>query len=264
VVDSNSTDNTRELAASMGAEVYNNDWVNHATQFNWALETVGIDTTWVLRLDADEVLTEALVDAMEGACNSAGEDVSGFTVNRQIHFLGRWIRHGSIYPRRMLRLFRYGKGRSEQRWMDEHIVVDGEVRHIDADIVDDNRNGLTWWIDKHNGYATREVIDIVLAGDSQERQSDFHLSAQARFKRWIKASVYNRLPLGVRPGLYFFYRYIIRLGFLDGRQGLIFHVLQGYWYRFLVDAKLFEVKAFSAKKGVSEREAIEILYGVKV
>jgi len=178
--------------------------------------------------------------------------------------MGRWMRHGSIYPLRMLRLFRYGKGRCEQRWMDEHIVVDGKVEHIDADIVDDNLNSLSWWIDKHNQYATREVIDIVLEGGVQERETTLHMSTQARIKRWMKESVYNHLPIGVRPGLYFFYRYFIRLGFLDGRQGLIFHVLQGFWYRFLVDAKLLELRSFSRKTCVSEREAIEKLYGFKI
>jgi glycosyltransferase involved in cell wall biosynthesis len=264
VVDSNSTDTTRDIAAAMGVDVLQNDWVNHGTQFNWALDNANIQTPWVLRLDADEVLTEQLSEVMSRACRDASDKVSGFTLNRQIHFMGRWIRHGSIYPLRMLRLFRYGKGRCEQRWMDEHIVVDGDVEHIDADIIDENLNSLSWWIDKHNGYATREVLDIVLAGDAREQVSDLHMSAQAQIKRWMKESVYNRLPLGVRPGLYFLYRYFVRLGFLDGRQGLIFHVLQGFWYRFLVDAKLLEVRGFSAKEGVSEREAIERLYGVKV
>jgi hypothetical protein len=248
----------------MGAEVYRNDWVNHATQFNWALDNLDIDTPWVLRLDADEVVTNDLATGIGRACASANKDVTGFTVNRQIHFMGRWIRHGSIYPLRMLRLFRHGKGRCEQRWMDEHIVVEGQVEHIDADIIDNNLKSLSWWIDKHNGYASREVIDIVMAGDEKEREPDLHMSAQAKLKRWMKESVYNRLPLGIRPGLYFFYRYFIRLGFLDGRQGLIFHVLQGFWYRFLVDAKLLEVRGFSKKENVSEREAIERLYGVKI
>jgi glycosyltransferase involved in cell wall biosynthesis len=264
VIDSNSTDNTRELAASMGADVYRNDWINHATQFNWALDNADIDATWILRLDADEVLTDELADKLETVCVSPSEGVSGFTVNRQIHFLGRWMRHGSIYPLRMLRLFRFGKGRCEQRWMDEHIVVDGDVEHLDADIIDDNLNSLTWWIDKHNGYATREVIDIVSAGESEKADAALQMSSQAKFKRWLKESVYNRLPLGVRPGMYFFYRYFIRLGFLDGRQGLIFHVLQGFWYRFLVDAKLLEVRKFCQKENVSEQQAINSLYGVRI
>jgi glycosyltransferase involved in cell wall biosynthesis len=264
VVDSGSIDRTVEIANELGADTYQKEWVNHAEQFNWALDNVAIQTPWVLRLDADEVLTAGLAEVIGKKCGQAGSDVSGFTLNRQIHFQRRWIRHGGIYPLRMLRLFRYGKGRCEQRWMDEHIVVDGRVEHIDADIIDDNLNSLSWWVDKHNGYATREVIDNVLAGEEQEREPDLHMSAQAKVKRWMKESVYNRLPLGVRPGLYFFYRYFIRLGFLDGRQGLVFHVLQGFWYRFLVDAKLLEVRAFSRKEGVSERAAIERLYGVKI
>ena len=145
VIDSNSTDNTCELAASAGADVLRNNWTNHATQFNWGLDNANIETPWVFRLDADEIVTKELAAVLAGTCSSASEVTAGFTVNRQIHFLGRWVRHGSIYPLRMLRLFRFGRGRCEQRWMDEHIVVKGEVEHLDADIIDDNLNSLSWW-----------------------------------------------------------------------------------------------------------------------
>ena len=264
VIDSNSTDNTRELAASMGADVLQNDWVNHATQFNWGLDNAKIETPWVFRLDADEVVTKDLAAVLSEACTSAPESVAGLTINRQIHFLGRWMRHGSIYPLRMLRLFRFGKGRCEQRWMDEHIVVDGDVEHVNADIVDDNLNSLSWWTEKHNGYATREVIDLLLNEGVDEEVAAVALSRQARLKRWMKESVYGRMPLGLRPAMYFFYRYVIRLGFLDGWQGMVFHVLQGFWYRFLVDAKLMEVRSLMKKEGLPVGEAIERLHGIRV
>ena len=264
VIDSNSTDNTRELAASLGADVLQNDWVNHATQLNWGLDNANIETPWVFRVDADEVFTKELATVLSGVCASAPERVAGFTVNRQIHFLGRWMRHGSIYPLRMLRLFRYGKGRCEQRWMDEHIVVDGDVGHLNADIVDDNLNSLSWWTEKHNGYATREVIDLLLNEGTDKRVTNVAMSRQAKLKRWMKESVYGRLPLGIRPALYFFYRYVLRLGFLDGWQGMVFHVLQVFWYRFLVDAKLMEACSMMKREGLSAAEVIERLHGVRV
>ena len=264
VVDSHSTDNTRQLAVSMGADVFQNSWVNHSAQFNWALDNAAIDTPWVLRLDSDEVLTDELADMLSVTCASATNNVAGFTVNRQIHFLGRWIRHGSIYPLHMLRLFRFGRGRCEQRWMDEHIVVDGDVEHVNADVVDDNLNNLSWWTEKHNGYATREVIDILLNENTEKKKPTVAMSRQARLKRWLKESVYGRLPLGIRPTLYFFYRYVLRLGFLDGWQGMVFHVLQGFWYRFLVDAKLMEVRSLMKKEGLPAEEAIERLHGIRI
>ena len=148
--------------------------------------------------------------------------------------------------------------------MDEHIVVEGAVEHLDADIVDDNLNSLSWWTEKHNGYATREVIDILLNEGADKHVSNVAMSRQAKLKRWMKESVYGRLPLGLRPGLYFIYRYFVRLGFLDGWQGLVFHVLQGFWYRFLVDAKLMEIHSLMQKEGIPAPKAIERLYGIRV
>lgn len=264
VVDSNSSDDTRELAASMGADVFINPWINYATQLNWGLDNCEINTPWVFRLDADEIVTPELAQELEKLLSDSDPGISGYTVNRQIHFIGRWMRHGAIYPLRMMRLFRFGHGRCEQRWMDEHIVVEGEVSHIDADIIDDNLNSLSWWTEKHNGYATREVIDVLLNDATQKPESAVTMSRQARFKRWMKESVYGRLPLGVRPAFYFIYRYVFRLGFLDGWQGFVFHVLQGFWYRFLVDAKLMETRALMKKERLSAADAIERLYQVQI
>jgi len=228
------------------------------------LDNTVIDTPWVFRLDADELVTPELAEELGRVSHSSRSGVSGYTVNRQIHFLGRWIRHGGIYPLRMLRLFRAGQGHCEQRWMDEHIVVDGEVAHLDGDIIDANLNDLTWWTNKHNGYANREVVDILLGEGKSDPGPLGAMSRQARVKRWLKESVYGRLPLGLRPGLYFLYRYIVRLGFLDGREGLVFHVLQGFWYRFLVDAKLMEIRSLMRREELTAAQAIERMYGFKV
>lgn len=262
VVDSGSSDSTVELARSAGADTYRNPWVNYAEQFNWALDNTAISTTWVLRIDADEYLSDALRSSVAERCAAAGEEIDGFTVNRRIVFLGRAITHGSMYPIAMLRVFRFGSGRCEQRWMDEHISVPGAVEHIPGDVVDENLNSLTWWTAKHNAYSNREVIDAVLnKGDPTVVTS---LGAQASRKRWLKDNVYGRLPLGVRPMVYFLYRYLFRAGFLDGWQGLVFHVLQGFWYRFLVDAKIWELRLFARKHELSLEDSIQKLYGHSV
>ena len=132
--------------------------------------------------------------------------------------------------------------------MDEHIVVkSGAVIKINEDIIDKNNKDLTFWTDKHNKYATREMTDILnkQAGQRAEELGDVSVGAsltggQDSSRRWIKDNVYLRLPLFLRPLMYFLYRYVIRLGILDGREGLIFHFLQAFWYRFLVDAKVYE------------------------
>lgn len=245
VVDSHSTDRTCEIAASLGAEVYRNPWVNHAVQFNWALKELPIDTPWIFRLDADETADEELRESLRSLQRKVGSEVAGVQVKRKMIFLGRWINHGAMYPVRILRIFRRRQGASEMRWMDEHIKVSGgSTIELPGNLVDDNRNTLGWWIVKHNGYATREAIDLLSRrhgfGDEDGIEPSL-TGTQAQRKRWLKVR-YAKLPLFVRPFLYFLYRYLFRLGFLDGWAGLVWHFLQGFWYRFLVDAKLLEIR----------------------
>lgn len=247
VVDSFSTDQTVHIATSLGAEVYQNPWVNHAVQFNWALDNVAINNEWVVRIDADEYL-ECEFDLAQHLAQLP-ESVSGLNIRRKYLFLGQWMRHGGMYPIETLRIFRTGHARVENRWMDEHIVLQqGTSRSLDVDIVDDNLNSVAWWIDKHNAYATKEMLEALNQQHGfLERAHDEGPSSQgARIKRWIKKNGYNRLPIFLRPLLYFIYRYFLRFGFMDGRKGLAFHFMQGFWYRCLVDLKLLEAQAWIA------------------
>ena len=150
--------------------------------------------------------------------------------------------------------------------MDEHVIVDGKVGHVDADFVDDNLNGISWWTDKHNRYASREAAEMLLLSQRDSTRTDIsgNTGRSARIKRWIKIRVYARLPLGLRALLYFLYRYFLRLGFLDGWQGLAFHVLQGFWYRFLVDVKVAEVERHMRDTGCALPEAIEQVLNIKL
>jgi glycosyltransferase involved in cell wall biosynthesis len=244
IMDSNSTDNTCEIARRLGAKIYINKWVNYATQFNFALDNCSIDTEWVMRLDADEVVTEQLASKISKELAGLKANVSGIYVKRRIVFLGKWIKHGGIYPSWMLRVFRHGKGKCELRWMDEHIkLTTGESIRFDEDIIDDNNNNLAWWTEKHAGYAKREMVDLLnlkfnfFAFD--EVTPDFFGSQEQR-KRWLKIK-YATLPLFIRPFSYFIFRYFVQLGFLDGKVGGVWHFLQGFWYRFLVDAIILDV-----------------------
>jgi len=267
VADCFSTDSTLEIAHAHGARVIQRAWLNYATQFNWALTQLDADTDWVLRIDADEYLTPELAAEIRQSLSSLGTEVEGIYCGRSMTFGGRLIRHGGVFPIRVLRLFRFGRGQCENRWMDEHIKVAGKTVNLAEQLIDDNLNSLTWWTDKHNKYASREAVDLLnLEFHFMPHDSVASLRGgdQAGFKRWLKEVVYARLPGGLRAFVYFVYRYVVRLGFLDGQAGTAFHVLQGFWYRYLVDAKVAEVKRYMRQNNVKVEVAIESVLGIQI
>jgi len=265
IVDSGSCDATVEISQSLGAEVVSNPWVNYATQMNFGVDCLADRGGWLLRIDADEVIDEDSHETILQAIANAGDNVDGLLVQRRIHFLGRRICHGGIEPSWQLRLWRNGRGRCEQRWMDEHIQVDGRIARSGVVLSDINLNSLSWWTAKHNTYASREAIDLLNARYNFLPRNGLTggASPQAKTKRWIKENIYVRLPPGSRASLYFWYRYLIRFGFLDGREGYYFHTLQGHWYRTLVDAKVAEIEAFAIVNGVDIRAAIRDRTGIE-
>jgi glycosyltransferase involved in cell wall biosynthesis len=242
VVDSGSTDRTCELARAAGAEVVFHPFTSQADQVNWALDAVAFATPWIMRLDADERLTPELAAELPAALAGAPAEVTGFELKRQVHFWGRWIRHGGYYPTWLFRVWRRGTARSEQRWMDEHMVsASGRVARLRHDIIDENLKGLSFFVEKHNGYADREVQDLLAQEAAQEAaHAAGGVQGQAGRRRWLKQNVYGRTPPFLRAFAYWGFRYFLRLGFLDGLPGLVFHFNQGLWYRLLVDAKLHE------------------------
>lgn len=247
VVDSGSTDNTCSVAKELGAEVLVNELTPflYAKQFLFGMEHGNIDTKWVFRIDADEELTEESAAEIEELCNAnENTDVNGIVVRFEVNFMGKPIRHGGVYPLRKLLLFKYGKGNIEDRCMDEHCVLwEGRSVEVTCDSLHHDYKGLSYWIDKHNNYSTREMQDYfnsVANAEATGLDSEHSLDAKARFKRFLRWKIYYKLPAGFRAFAYYFYRYYLRLGFLDGKEGKIFTFLQAYWYRFLVDAKIYE------------------------
>lgn len=240
VVDSYSTDNTVSIAEDLGAKVYQNKWENnYAKQFNWGLDNLPIQTRWVLRLDADEYLSGELVQEVQEKLGAVHEGVSGIILNRKQYCFGSWV-----HPLELLRIFEYGKGRCEERWMDEHIVLtEGETIKFDHLFLDHNLNTFGWWINKHNGYSIREAIDLLdvelnLAGGQKVLEG---IGKEASEKRKKKLK-YARSPLFWRSFAYFVYRYIFKLGFVKGKGQFIWDFFQCWWYRTLVDVKIFEIK----------------------
>lgn len=247
VIDSGSTDATTSVAEAMGAIVLRNTFVNYAQQFQWALNNAPITSRWVMRLDADEIIEPDLASRLATELPRLPVDVAGVNLDRKHIFMGRWVKNGGRYPLRLLRIWRRGQGRIEDRWMDEHMVVwGGRTVNFKGGFADHNLNDLSFFTQKHNKYATREAIDALnqklgLFARDEVLNTD-NASWQASFKRWGKEKIYNRIPFTLSTTLYFLWRYIFQLGFLDGREGLIYHFLQGWWYRFLVGSKVMELE----------------------
>jgi glycosyltransferase involved in cell wall biosynthesis len=267
IIDSFSTDKTVKIAESLGAKVYQNPWINYALQFQWGLDNCPIETEWVMRMDSDEYILPELQNEISDKIQNIQEDTSGIYIKRRVYFKDKWIKHGSYYPTWLLRIWRYKDGHIEQRWMDEHIkLTKGETIQFENDLVDDNLNDLTWWTTKHNNYATREAVDILNIIHEfinyDEVNSNFFGTQEER-KRFLKKK-YANLPLFTRPFIYFLWRYFIKLGFLDGKQGLIWHFLQGFWYRFLVDAKIYEIEKKSKDSNLSLKDTLIQKYGFKL
>lgn len=245
VVDSGSTDRTAEIARSYGARVIEHPFVTQAQQLNWALDTISLDTDWILRLDADEYLLPELADEIASTLRNVSPDVTAFEMKRRAVFRGRWIKHGGYYPTWLLRLFRRGVGRSEDLLMNEHLVVDhGRVAKLRHDFVNDELLTIGEWTRKHVAYAERQARVYAEGSGAQAgaRVNPSITGSSTERRRWLLVNVYGRSPRLARAFAYFLWRYVLRLGFLDGREGLVFHFLHACWYRFLTDVFLLDIE----------------------
>lgn len=237
VIDCHSTDGTQAIATEAGATVVEHTWPgNQAAQMTWALDNIEMNGDWILRLDADEYLTDALHQEIVNHLDTLEEDVTGVTFALDHIFLKKKLRFGN--PKvRLLRLWRKGKAQCEKRKMDEHMAItEGRIVDFKGAFVDHNLNDLVWWTQKHLGYAQRERDDLL-----ESAFDNANLSSQAAKKRRMKGR-YARLPLFWRSFAYFCYRYFFKLGFLDGKPGFIWAILQAFWYRTFVDALIYEDK----------------------
>ena len=244
VVDCYSTDGSDKISADMGATVVQHEWPGlHAKQFNWALDNLPIKASWVLRLDADEYLypetieeVKRLLPKWDGAKVSDGvlpPDVTSLSLSLSRAFCGRTIRLGGTAHLPMVRFFKYGIGRCQDRAMDEHIVTSsGRDYRLKGEFADHNLNTMDWWREKHRGYAKREAADA-FAGE--------------QFKS--SKSLYYRFPPYLRAFISFSIRYFVLLGFLDGYAGWMWHFWQGLWYRCLVDREIGRMRCLNRRRG---------------
>ena len=266
IVDSYSTDKTVEIAEQFGAKIYQNKWENnYAKQFNWALNNLPITTKWVFRLDADEYLSQELITELHKKLYTLPNNITGVITPLRRVFLGREIKRGTGGIK-LLRLFQYKKAMSEVRQMDEHIVLlEGKSIEFKHSFSDDNLNNIGWWTTKHIGYAIREAIDLldIELNLSSNNPSNTQLTQQAAAKRNKKLK-YAKQPLFWRSFAYFIYRYFLKLGFLEGKEGFLWHFLQGWWYRTLVDAKVYEIKKACGNNVIKIKQYISEQYNIKI
>ena len=249
VIDCLSKDKTVAIAKEFeNVTVLEHPWppTKYAGQFNWALENAPIKTKWVLRLDADEYLLPELKQELRSKLPKITDDnISGIVMKRRHIFLGKWMKRGT-YPVKLLRVFRTGRGICEQRLMDEHIqLLEGHAIEFENDFCDHNLNNLSWFCHKHVDYAIREAVDLLdieldLTGVAATDDGK-HISKQAEQKRARKHS-YAKKPLFWRSFSYFCYRYFLKGACLEGKEGFLWTFIQGWWYRTLVDAKVYEIK----------------------
>ncbi len=259
VIDSFSKDNTLDIAKKYNVNILQNYFINQSKQINWAINNIKFETQWILRIDADEYLTDKLKKEVTKKIEFDSQKISGITVNRKVRFFNKDINYGGVSPHKTLRIWKTGKGYCEEAWMDEQIVVDGNVYYINENLIDENLNNLSWWIKKHKSYALREAINYL---SLKENISDkyFHNDPSKVNKRY-KIKFYYKFPKYLRPLLLFLFNYIIRFGFLCGWQGLKFYFLQSLWFRFFVDLNISKIRKLMKTRNITLTQVIKEKYG---
>lgn len=247
ILDSGSTDNTLEIAKHYGAAVLTNPFVNHPKQWDFALKNFPLTTAWVIGLDADQIISPELFAKLQHFKDSEiSAEINGIYFNRKNYFRNQWIRHGGYFPKYLLKMFRNGVGFSDlNENMDHRFIVAGKTAiWKDGYLIEENlkENAISFWLNKHNQYSdmtAKEEVERIRKERNQTIKGNFFGSPDERVA-FLK-SIWWKLPLYVRPFLYFFYRFFIQLGILDGKQGRLFHFLQGFWFRLMVDVKIEEL-----------------------
>ena len=242
VVDSYSNDKTVDILNEYGINFVQNTFINHSNQLNFAIKNFPYKTNYIIRIDSDELLSLELIQEIKTSkLLDSTSDISGFYIKRKVKFLNKTLNYGNINPIWLLRLWKIGKGVCDDKLMDEKIIVSEQnTAKLKNIIIDNNLNNLTWWTHKHNNYSNREALEILnnkYLITKNSFKGDYY---SIDFILFLLKSFYNKMPIFLRSFLLFFYSYFLKLGILDGIPGFIWNVLQVFWYRYLVDVKVYE------------------------
>jgi len=247
IVDSGSTDKTLDIVKGYTDKIVSHPFENYAAQRNWAQKNLALANEWVFHIDADERVTPELHISIEKLFKQQSlKELDGVMFPRRTVFMGRWIRYGGHYPVYHMRLYRKHKGHCEERLYDQHFTNEGKVIRMSGDLIDVISTSLESWTLRHVRWAGLEVQQQMRQASPTGINNNLTGTVIER-RRWLKSNVFGRLPLFFRVFAYFFYRYILRFGFLDGVEGLVFHFLQGFWFRFYIDARLWEAQHVDEK-----------------
>lgn len=252
VVDSGSTDQTLEIVSYFTDKVFHHPFENYSLQRNWSQTNLPLANDWIFHIDADERVSPELVCKLTTFFEQESKvrETAGLLVRRRIEFLGRHIKHGGLYPTYHCRIYKLQLGRCEDRAYDQHFVINGPIEKLAADLIEVTATSLESWTARHNRWAQMEASYLTTKNKEIENSEIIPsiLGSPIERRRWLRVSILERTPLFLRSFIYFLYRYFLRGGFLDGKEGLIYHVLHGFWFRFYVDACMYEISR--NKKGL--------------
>jgi glycosyltransferase involved in cell wall biosynthesis len=235
VVDSGSTDRTREIAMRSGARIAHHPFETYAASRNWAIETLPLAGAWELHLDADERLSDELACSIATVLRGPEGRIDGYFIPRLTRFHGRDIRHGGMYPIWHMRLFKRGHGRVEARRYDQHFIVGGATGQIDAPMIDDVQMPYAEFLRRHRRWAAAEAEEVLSPSPSAIRPRADGTPIERQIHRRM---TYYKAPVFLRAFALFFYRFVLKLGFRDGVQGTAYYVMQTLFYRLMVDAEI--------------------------
>ncbi|TCC92264.1 glycosyltransferase family 2 protein [Pedobacter frigiditerrae] len=248
VVDSGSTDKTLEILSNYPVQILHNPFENYSQQRNWSLKNIKFKTEWVLNLDADHRATKEFKEEVEKLfLNGIPNHINGLLTSRRTMFMGKWIKYGGHYPTYHAALFRLGRGKCENKLYDQHFLIEGDTLKVKGDIIDLITESLSTFTQRHDKWSSLEAIQQFENNLNKKDIIKANVTGNPIQKRRFYKNIYEQFPLFVRPFIYFFIRYFLKFGFLDGKRGLIFHFLQCFWFRFLIDAKIYELKKNSNK-----------------
>lgn len=251
VIHSFSSDSTVSICHSHGCEVVQRGFSNYSDQRNWAIKEVNKLTAWQLHVDADEELDQKLITAIKEV-DLLGSRYDGYIVLRRIVFMQKVIKYGGISKTWHMRLFRSGHGKVEDRLYDQHFICDGKTSMLPGCMFDHQEMNLSTWTQGHNKWSDFEakyIVDNKVGAESEinNKVVEGKLYGNVIERRRYSKNIYYKMPLFWRAVVYYIYRYVLVFGFLDGIEGLIYHFLQGFWFRFLVDAKIYESQMLRRK-----------------
>lgn len=246
VIDSGSNDQTINIVNKYQIKLVIQSFATFSDKLNWCISELEITTPWVIRLDADECFYSNFLSNFRNLIKIHDSKLSAIYVNRELFFMSKPIKFGGYYPNYSIRIWKNRSVLCETRYLDEHIIVkEGYSIYSNLKIIDNPLYPLTKWILKHNNYAYLEAKTYLESIYKKSENIEIHenlFGKSIERKKWLKNSLYYKLPIFLRCYFYFFYRFILRLGFLDGIHGFIFHSLHSFWYRYLIDSIIYENK----------------------